>query len=121
MVAVALKLLKVQDRSFIIYKQTWWRTWLFGFFADFIGVVGLLFFVLILPNIGYDEYNPFANAQTLLIHLAFIVFSSFLIYLFNVKTFKKTVLSLKASKRVALYLAIWTAPCFILIPTVWIL
>lgn len=95
--------------------------------ADLFGAF-LLFLPQLLPwsLLGLDRiaghflltvlYDPFANLPSLLWVLGAMVLTSCLIYWMNLKfTFRQ----LEARKRLALHLALWTAPILFLLPTRW--
>lgn len=121
-----------------IYKRTIVAIWGFGFLADFIGSA-FLFFVsrCICDFIGTCslfeesiqksavslsqaiEYNPFSEVLAFLITLTAIAISGLCIYKFNAKwTFKDVDINTAHKKRIALVLAIVTAPYMLLLPSI---
>lgn len=131
---ITLSALKIPKKS--IYKKTILKIWGIGFLSDLIGSVFLfsisqgsytiaeysdLFSEAFRKSIGNFGaaigYNPFINVCSLFVTIIGIAISSLCIYHFNLKyTFKKTDLTLPQKKRIALMLAIFTAPYMLLIP-----
>jgi len=90
------------------------RVWLLGFLADFIGVV----FMMLNDTVAY---NPFENVFACLWVAGCILISAVCIYFFNSKfALKKANLQPEQLKKVALALAVFTAPYLFFIPTSWI-
>lgn len=133
-VIITMKCMKVQDirhkaKSVII------RVWLFGFVADFIGTAAM--FLSNIIDFDYDtqlgkwwyknitnavSYNPFDSIYASLWVTVCVLLTAFFIYLFNYKfCLKKSELSDKDKKRLALSLAIVTAPYLFYLPTTWFL
>lgn len=133
---LSMKHLKIENRK-EIYKMTILKTWIFGFLADFIGA-GLL---LIAPMLLYDRVNldttfgiivdklsqimlnPFDNIYSILITIIAVVITSYFIYLFNYKfslekAFNEGYLDEIGRKKIALYMAIFTAPYVFFVPAV---
>ncbi|MBQ6479058.1 MAG: hypothetical protein IJI44_06790 [Erysipelotrichaceae bacterium] len=103
-----------------------WKVCLIGFFSDFVAAAFLLAFLyltdIILPNelgesISYGlSWKP--NLFSILIILIAIAIAGVLIYLLNRWMFKKdTDLGKEQIHRIALNLAIFTAPYLFLIPS----
>lgn len=120
---IALKLLKIVKIK-EIYKKTILKVWLIGFLADLIGSAILICTQLISPSILSQEiisalaYNPFTNVWALLITIIAILVSALLIYFINMKvSFKKVDIEEKRKKKLALILAIFTAPYLFLYPS----
>ena len=103
-----------------------WRVWVCGFLADIAGTA-FLFLVLLLPGEGAAgqllqsvAMNPFDNLLAFLWATLAIVLSGVLIYVFNKKFCLKNLnVSDLQKKRIALVLAIATAPYLFYLPTVW--
>lgn len=131
-VAVTLKYLKIQEIKQNI-KAVIFSVWMFGFAADFIGTAAML-----LPNIisfNYEtqlgkwwhtnitnavSYNPFESIYAVLWVSGCVILTAFLIYLFNYKyCLNKTNLDNTQKKKLALSLAVFTAPYLFYIPTAW--
>lgn len=131
-VILTLKVLKVKDIK-AVTKSVILKVWIFGFLADFIGT----FLMLISNLIDFDynspigewwynnitnavSYNPYSSIWALLWVIMCVLTSAILIYLFNYKVvLKKSSLDEGQKKRLALSLAIFTAPYTFLLPTRW--
>ena len=131
-VLFTLKFLKVENRKETI-KKVIFKVWIMGFVADIIGSV-LMFVTSCMmetPNKAFNEwwnhnvtnpvcYNPFENIFAFLVVTLFVAFVGYLIYVINLKwCLKKVDLSPEHKKRVALNLAIFTAPYLFYLPTMW--
>lgn len=131
-VLIALKLLKVQDIK-KTYKKVILKVWGFGFLSDFIGTVFMLL-ALLLDNLwdsrsGFGKwwyehitnavsYNPFENIWAVLWVTMCVIMSSLFIYIFNYKiSLRKLELETSVKKKIALALAIFTAPFLFYMPT----
>lgn len=117
----ALLALKRKDKGRLL-KRLWWRVWLRGFAADAIGVAWLLL-VLILYDafkmtwLGPVMYDPFAHPAAFLWTLAAVALSGVCIYFFDRKVLHETDgLTSRETHRIALSLAIVTAPWTFFIP-----
>lgn len=131
-VVVTMKYLKVQDikmnANAIILK-----VWIFGFIADFIGTAAM--FISNIIDFNYEtqlgkwwynnisnavSYNPFESIFSVLWVTVCVIITAFFIYLFNYKfCLKKSNLDSEQKKKLALSLAIFTAPYLFYIPTTW--
>jgi hypothetical protein len=132
-VLITLKILKIDSKT--IYKKNILKIWGFGFLADFIGTA-----VMFMPNVidglldnsssfgdwwyrnmtNAVSYNPFDNIFSILWTTLAVVITAWFIYVFNYKiSLKKTEMEIGAKKRLALMLAIFTAPYLFYIPTAW--
>lgn len=103
-----------------IAKKFTWKIWLVGFLSDFIGVLGMFLCEIFNGRVAYYvEYNCFRNIWAFLYVMICISVSGVLIYFLNLKlSLRKTdLLSLEEKKKLALHLAIFTAPYTFLIPT----
>lgn len=109
-------------------KKSIMKVCLFGFFADLIGSAILLIVNMIEFNNNewwYNftsaiSYNPFKNIYALLFVIIIIIITSFLIYFFNYKISLRGIKIDNADKkRIALALAVFTAPYLFLLPTMW--
>ena len=131
-VLITLKVLKVTDIK-QTYKKTILKVWGFGFLADFIGTV-FMFLAIILDSVwAYDSvfgkwwyehitnavsYNPFESIWSILWVTMCVVISCVCIYIFNYKmSFRKLDLEASIKKKLALALAIFTAPFLFYMPT----
>lgn len=131
-VALALKYLKVDNIKKTV-KNVIFKVWIFGFIADFIGTAAMFAVNIISFNLNTTlgkwwyqnlssavSYNPFNNIYAILWVTACIILTAFCIYLFNYKIcLKKTDLDNVKKKKVALSLAVFTAPYLFYIPTAW--
>lgn len=131
-VLITLKLLKVSNIK-NLYKKSILKVWGFGFLSDFIGTAIMLIPELIdgrIPS-AYRKwwyknitsaisYSPFESVYAVAWIVIAMIITSFFIYLFNYKvSFKKLDMEEKSKKKLALSLAIFTAPYLFLLPTVW--
>lgn len=133
-VVVTLKCMKVQGirkkaKSVIL------RVWLMGFVADFIGTAAM--FLSNLIDFDYEtpmgkwwynnisnavSYNPFDSIYAILWVTVCVILSAFFIFLFNYKfCLKKADLSDRDRRKLALSLAIVTAPYLFYLPTAWLM
>lgn len=131
-VVLTMKCLKMQDikenaKSVIL------RVWIFGFVADFIGTLFML--SAMFSDFNYEtqfgkwwydnisnavSFNPFESIYAILWVTVSVVIAGFFIYLFSYKyCLKKSNLDEKQKKKLALSLAIFTAPYLFYIPTAW--
>ncbi len=131
-IVLTLKYLKVENIK-IIAKSIILKVWIFGFLADFIGTG-----IMLLSNIIEFDYNtpfgewwnhkianavslnPFKSIYAVLWVTICVVITAMIIYLFNYKVaLKKSSLEEEQKKKLALSLAIFTAPYTFYIPTAW--
>ncbi len=133
---LALKCLGISAENHV-YKQTIIKIWGLGFAADFIGALWVA-----LPHFASDflgsslnentyrwmmdqlvqpvSYHPFATLISFLWVTVGVGLAAFLIYRFNTKiSFKNLELEDKKKKRLALTLAIFTAPYLFYLPMGW--
>ena len=126
---LALMGLKHQNKRTVV-KELWWKFWLRGFAADFIGVLVLLpglFLPVIFPNVpgieGMDAAmiaNPFLHPVAFLWVLAGVAVAGVCIYRFDKRAMKECELLTQREKHVvALTMAIVTAPWLFFIPLYW--
>lgn len=130
---VLLIILKILKEQHILecYKKIIIKVWMFGFLADFIGA-GLMCLTQI--NIFAEEsnirdwwlqyitnpvaYNPLDNPYSFLYVVLVITLAAVFIYIFNLKfSLKNLETDIAAKKRIALSLAISTAPYILLYPS----
>lgn len=110
------------------YRQNTWKLFLRGFGADFIGMLFMLIPVIILDNI-FDgqtavenfcysiQYNPYSNPVAVIYILIAVALAGLLIYLFDKKALGKMgVFTEEQAKKIALFMAIFTAPYLYLLP-----
>lgn len=127
---LTMKLCKMPDIQRNL-KSVILKTWLLGFVADLIGTAGMFLTVVtgdLLPD-PYREWfntqiglgvmmNPFSSVGSFLWTAFFTALAGFLIYLFHVKfCLKKTTLDAIQRKKLALSVAIFTAPYLFFFPT----
>ena len=131
-VVLTMKYLKVQDIK-MNAKSVIFKVWIFGFIADFIGTVSM--FMANVIDFNYEtqlgkwwynnisnavSYNPFESIYSVLWVTVCVIITSIFIYLFNYKfCLKKSNLYNEQKKKLALSLAIFTAPYLFYIPTAW--
>lgn len=126
-VVLTMKFLKVSDIR-ENEKAVIARVWIMGFVADFIGTLAM-FMAEFGPessrwwsdNITYPvSYSPFDTIFSFLWVTACVMLTAFFIYLFNSKwCLKKANLDAGQKKKVALSLAVFTAPYLFYLPTKW--
>ena len=107
---------KMQTENPHLVRNNLWKVCLAGFAADFSGSV-LLFIALVLAKGNTAQamgWNPFADIRALLIHIACIAVSGYLIYLFNKMIFRA--LGEEKAYGIAIRMALFTAPYLFLIP-----
>lgn len=107
-----------------------WKICIIGFLSDFIGAAVLLGTELILDRQGNRDWyelinginwNPFVNIYSFLLITAGIVIAGVCIYFLNQWMLGKDKdLTKQQVKKIALYLAVFTAPYLFLIPSMWI-
>jgi hypothetical protein len=131
-VIVTLKFLKAENIKAIV-KSIILKVWIFGFIADFIGTALMLLSSFISFDYNtpfgqwwYDNitdavcYNPYKSIYAVVWVTACAAITAMAIYLFNYKlVLKKTGLEESQKKKLALSLAIFTAPYTFFIPTAW--
>lgn len=124
-----LRITEIHSRA----KKVILRTWLCGFAADFVGTFLMLFadFLDLDANTTFGrwwidnlvnpvELCPFENIWAFLWVTACVALSAAVIYLLNVKfCLKKAGLEEPERKKLALSLAIFTAPYLFYLPTEW--
>ena len=131
-VVLTMKYLKVPDIK-MNAKSVIFKVWIFGFIADFIGTASMVMSHLIdfnyktqLGKWWYTNianavcYNPFESVFSVLWVTVCVIITAFLIYLFNYKfCLNKLNLLDEQKKKIALSLAIFTAPYLFYLPTAW--
>lgn len=125
-----LKATEIKQKS----KSIVFKTWIFGFIADFIGAFFMLSVSLIDSKLSLDTafgkwwyyninavaYSPFDNIYSILWTVICVVITALFIYRFNYKIcFEKLEIEDGSKKKLALSLAIFTAPYFFFLPTSW--
>lgn len=129
---ITMKILKLKQKK-IIYKISIFKIWILGFISDFIGV-SILFIPILINNIfnldlGYKKglvyiimdklmevtLNPFDNIYSIVLTTIAVVISAICIYFFNYNYSLKEAFNSKyitdiERKKIALFVAIFTAP-----------
>ena len=125
--AVTLKALGHGSKLAVV-KELWWKFWLFGFLADFVGVAALLpcpFLMILLEPAApwlYDAlspvmHNPFLSLPALAWVAAAVALAGYCIYRFDRRAMKDCPLLSETEKhRIALTMAVVTAPWMFFIP-----
>ena len=124
--AVTLTALRHRGKGAVL-KKLWWKFWLLGFLADFMGVLVLLpgaFLPALFSDAAwtYDIStamitNPFRHPASLLWTLVGVALAGVCIYFFDKRAMKKCDLLTAGEKHVvALTMAIVTAPWLFLVP-----
>lgn len=121
---------KLADSEFELktfYKEVIVKVWLYGFLADIVGAA-ILFVLGICGDIfglSYELisaicYDPFSHPLAVVIIMGSILVSAALIFLFNYKfVFKKQIQENMLRFKIALTIAVVTAPWTFLLPTKW--
>ena len=130
-ILLSLKFLRIEE-TFQKYKKVILKVFLCGFFSDFIGAI-FLFLMSTLVVMGEEQSaffkwvndniinsimeNPFNNLYAFILMTIAILISGLCIYYLNLKlSFKNVDLEEKDKKKLALYMAIFTAPYLFYIP-----
>ena len=124
---LTLLALRHRDKGGVV-KQLWWKFWLLGFLADFIGALFLFgcWYLSLLPEpvgswidsiISQAFLNPFRTLPGFLYTLTVVVIAGVCIYFFDKRAMKScTLLDGRQRHIVALTMAVVTAPWTFLIP-----
>lgn len=120
---ITLKAMKISDMKSHYWKVIW-PVWGFGFLSDFIGS-GILLLSLVPQGEWWYQHltnavalNPFQNLYSFLYVLVATAISGVCIYFFNLKlSFRKLGLDLTQKKKLALSIAIFTAPYLFFFPS----
>lgn len=129
---LSMKFLQIDERKNKI-KKAIWKTWIIGFVADFVGGFGM--FLVALIDVDYQTkfgewwydnltnavmYNPFSTLAGFLWATMCVVITSVIIYFVNKKwCLKKLDIPDDKKKKIALSLAVFTAPYLFYLPTAW--
>ncbi|WP_213975425.1 MULTISPECIES: hypothetical protein [Tepidanaerobacter] len=111
----------------IFYKECILKVWLYGFLADFIGATILFLLGICGDRFGLPYelvsaicYDPFSHPLAVVITVSSIVASAALIFLFNYRLiFRNQIQEHTLRRKIALSIAVFTAPWTFLIPTKW--
>lgn len=124
---ITLAVLKHTEKKTVL-KGLWWKFWLLGFLADFIGAMFLFgfWYLSLLPDpvgnwvdqvLSAAFLNPFRTLPGFLYTLAGVAIAGVCIYFFDKRAMKSCVLLDERQRHiVALTMAIVTAPWTFLIP-----
>lgn len=124
---VAMKIVGTSN-LLINIKKTILKTWILGFVADFIGC-------MVMIPMGLGEFgngnaivsqirehlmvNPCSNTYSFIWTTLCVLVAAAFIYLFNYKiALKETELDIKQRKKVAIFMAIFTAPYLFFFPAI---
>ncbi|WP_425445831.1 hypothetical protein [Dethiothermospora halolimnae] len=131
MIMICFYVYKLKDKGFnlkIFYKKNILKVWLYGFLADFIGA-GILFLIILLGDkfkvlnqvVGALSYHPFTNPIASIIIISAVFVSAGFIFLFNYKlVFEKHIKEKALRFKIAMTIAIITAPWTFFLPADWI-
>ena len=113
-VVVLLTLLVLKHTAkWTVLKQVWWRVWLWGFAADFVGVALLIFAMFALGFLP----KPWNAWLAFVVTALAVAISGVHIYFFNKhEVFSRTELTDRERHLLCLTLAIVTAPWTFFIP-----
>ncbi|MGM9532050.1 hypothetical protein [Intestinibacter sp.] len=131
---LTIKKLNVQNKN-EIYKMTILKTWIYGFLGDFIGAAIILAvscglydivnletaFGAVVGQMSMVMLNPFDNIFSFLIALIATIVAAYFIYLFNYKfalkkAFEKGYIDESTKKKIAISMAVFTAPYVFFLP-----
>jgi len=126
---LSMKHLGIEAYQKIALRHSW-KICIIGFLSDFIGAAFLLGTELIVDRQGNRDlyelinginWNPFVNIYSFLLIIAGIVIAGICIYFLNRWMLgKDKELTKQQVNKIALYLAVITAPYLFLIPSMWI-
>lgn len=131
-VIIAMKIMKIDDIKDKA-KTVIWKVWIYGFIADLIGTAAMYMANVItfnyetkLGNWWFENitnavsYNPLDSIYAVLWVTACVIITAIFIYLFNYKQFVELLdIDNIQKKKLALSLAIFTAPYLFYLPTSW--
>ena len=124
---ILLAVLKHAEKKAVL-KRLWWKFWLLGFLADFVGALFLFgfWYLSLLPDpvgawvegvFSAAALNPFRTLPGFLYTLAGVAIAGVCIYFFDKRAMKSCPLLDKRQRHViALTMAVVTAPWTFLIP-----
>lgn len=127
LLVIFMKIVKA-DNIIEEYKKSIVKVWIFGFLADIIGCIPLIFMAF--SEIGEGTYiydslrdgimmKPVSNIYSFMFTLVCVVISAILIYFFDYKiTLKNTKLSDIQKKKTAILMAVFTAPYLFFLPAI---
>lgn len=129
-IIVCFSVYKLADSGFNLktfYKESILKVWGYGFLADFIGAAILFLLGMCGERFGLSYeltsaicYDPFSQPLAVIIILGAVLVSAVFIFLFNYKCAFKNLIEEKTLRfKIALTIAIVTAPWTFLLPTKW--
>ncbi len=111
------------------FRKHTWKLFLLGFAADFVGAIFLILpeiISILIYGIESDvqpkfvtavEFNAFSNIFALLYTIVAIALAGFLIFIFDrAVIFKTKEFTKEQAKKIAFFMAVFTAPYFYLLP-----
>lgn len=122
-----MRILKI-DNIVGKYRKSIMKVWLLGFLADIIGCIPLMFMGF--SEFGEDTYllenlrkgimlKPLSNIYSIIFTAVCVIISGILIYIFNYKiALKKVEFNDSQKKKIALLMAIFTAPYLFFMPAI---
>lgn len=120
---VGLFILKIGNKR-NIYKKSILKVFLFGFLADIIGSILLILTQFVSINGAVGDFiaslvwNPSENVFSLVYICICVLISALFIYLFNYKiSFKKLNIDVSKKRKLAIIMAVLTAPYLFLYPS----
>mgnify|MGYP000889100713 CR=1 FL=1 len=130
-IAACFFVYKLADSEFELkafYKKSILKVWLYGFLADFIGAAILFFLGMCGDRFGLSYevtsaicYDPFSHPLAVFIIIGAILVSAVFIFIFNYKfVFKDQIREKVLRYKIAITLAVVTAPWTFLLPTKWL-
>lgn len=129
-VIITMKIMKIDDIKNKL-KTIIWKVWIYGFIADFIGTAAMFMSNVIDLGPFYDKwwfdniknavsYNPLESIYSIIWVSVCVIIAAIFIYLLNYKLFVKVLdIDNIQKKKLALSLAIFTAPYLFFLPTIW--
>ena len=120
---LTMKHLQIDNRKELC-KKAIVKVWIAGFASDFVG--GFFMFLWNLLDVGSADfvnavnYNPFTRLDAFLWVTACVVLTGAVIYLVNQKLCLKNLpISKEQKQKIALAMAVFTAPYLFYLPTAW--
>lgn len=112
----ALAVLKIPGKK-AKYTKCILRVWAYGFLADIIGA-GFLFVLLLFDYIGMDAYDPMSSPAAFAVTSVGVILAGVCIYYFNYNKVLPLIISDAIErKKIAVMMAVITAPYAMYIPT----
>ncbi len=104
------------------FVKTWLKVFVTGWTMDFLVALVLLLVSIVLPyELAFAiQFDVLSHWGAFVIVTCAVVLTAYLIYVVNLKlSFRKLDVSIEQKKKMALYLALWTAPYLFYLPTIW--